>query len=89
MKRYTPSVNNNNNCREEVASELKAVIYRLEKGKYDAGLDGEAVAAVLGRLKEQLSDLEYSIGTGEEDIGILYEDAQNRSRKSKRCFRSL
>lgn len=86
MKRYTPSVNNNNNCREEVASELKAVIYRLEKGKYDAGLDGEAVAAVLGRLKEQLLDLEYCIGTGEEDIGILYEDAQKQIKEVKKML---
>lgn len=86
MKRYTPSVKNNNDCREEVASELKAVIYRLEKGKYDAGLDGDAVTAVLGRLKEQLSDLEYCIGTGEEDIGILYEDAQKQVKEVKKTL---
>lgn len=90
MKKYTPSVKNNNDCRDKVLAELKALLYRLEKGKYDSGLDAEAVASVEEQLKEQYSDLEYCIGTGLEDVGILYEDAQKQiSVLKKACSQSM
>ena len=73
-KKYTPSVKNNNAKREEFLNELKAFIYKLEKGKYHPGLDGERVAAVTERLNELADELASSIGTGEENIGLLAED---------------
>ena len=73
-KKYIPSVKNNNIKRDEVLNELKAFIYKLEKGKYHSGLDGERVAAVTERLKELADELASSIGTGEENIGLLAED---------------
>ena len=74
MKRYTPSVKNNNELKQEVVNELKALVYRLEKGRHGA-LDGDSVADVLSELKEQTSALENCIGTGEENIGVLAKDA--------------
>ncbi len=74
MKKYTPSVKNNNELKQEVVNELKALVYRLEKGRHGA-LDGDSVADVLSELKEQTSALENCIGTGEENIGVLAKDA--------------
>ena len=74
MKRYTPSVKNNNELKQEVVNELKALVYRLEKGRHGA-LDGDSVAEVLSGLKEQTGALENCIGTGEENIGVLAKDA--------------
>ena len=74
MKRYTPSVKNNNELKQEVVNELKALVYRLEKGRHGA-LDGDSVADVLSELKEQMSALENCIGTGEENIGVHAKDA--------------
>lgn len=74
MKRYTPSVKNNNELKQEVVNELKALVYRLEKGRHGV-LDGDSVADVLTALREQTSALENCIGTGEENIGVLAKDA--------------
>ena len=73
-QKYIPSVKNNNAKREEFLNEFKAFIYKLEKGKYHPGLDGERVAAVTERLNELADELASSIGTGEENIGLLAED---------------
>ena len=40
MKKYTPSVKNNNELKQEAINEIKALVYRLEKGKHGA-LDDE------------------------------------------------
>lgn len=74
MKKYSPSVKNNNELKQKVVNELKALVYRLEKGRHGA-LDGDSVADVLSELKEQMSALENCIGTGEENIGVLAKDA--------------
>ncbi len=74
MKKYTPSVKNNNELKQEVVNDLKAFVYRLEKGKYGE-LDTDSVAAVLAALQEQLGALDDCIGTGEENIGALAKDA--------------
>ena len=74
MKKYTPSVKNNNDLKQEILNELKAVIYRLEKGKHGS-LDDDSVVAVLAGLREQADGLGHCIGTGEENIGVLAKDA--------------
>ena len=83
MKRYTPSVKNNNELKQEVVNELKALVYRLEKGRHGA-LDGDSVAEVLSGLKEQTGALENCIGTGEENIGVLAKDALAQLRILKK-----
>lgn len=74
MKKYTPSVKNNNELKQEAINEIKALVYRLEKGKHGA-LDDDSVASVLSSLREQMSALDSCIGTGEENIGVLAQDA--------------
>ena len=39
MKKYTPSVKNNNQVKDELMQEMKAFLYRIEKGKYGKNLD--------------------------------------------------
>ena len=63
MKKYTPSVKNNNELKQEVVNDLKAFVYRLEKGKYGE-LDTDSVAAVLAALQEQLGALDDSSERG-------------------------
>lgn len=84
MKKYTPSVRNNNQCRELAANELRAVIYRLEKGKYDAGLDSRIVKDRLIRLTDSLAALEDCIGTGEENIGPVSAEAIRQIKQLKK-----
>ena len=43
MKKYTPSVKNDNAVKEELCSEMKGLLYRIEKGKYDRRLDRDGV----------------------------------------------
>lgn len=85
MKKYIPSVKNNNQCREEAANELNAVIYRLEKGRYDTGLNAEKVSAAAAQLKERLQELEECIGTGAEDIGALSDETQKQIKEFKKA----
>lgn len=50
MKKYTPSVKNNNAVKEELCSEMKGLLYRIEKGKYDRRLDRDGVRDVYDTL---------------------------------------
>ncbi|MCH5159025.1 MAG: hypothetical protein J1F33_07510 [Clostridiales bacterium] len=75
MKKYTPSVKNNNALRDEVATELKAFVYRLEKGKYNDDLDSDVVSGITLQLKSLTESFENVICTGEENIGLLAEQA--------------
>lgn len=84
MKKYIPSVRNNNERREEVSNQLTALLYRLEKGKYDGGLGQEAVKNALAQLKDRLSDLKECIGTGTENIGPVSEEAIKHVKELKK-----
>ena len=50
MKKYTPSVKNNNAVKEELCSEMKGLLYRIEKGKYDRRLDRDGLAVRRGEV---------------------------------------
>lgn len=84
MKKYIPSVRNNNERREEVSNQLTALLYRLEKGKYDGGLGQEAVKNALAQIKDRLSDLKECIGTGNENIGPVSEEAIKQVKELKK-----
>lgn len=84
MKKYTPSVSANNGLRDEAAAELKALLYKLEKGKYNSELDGAAVEAVTAALKSSLSSLENAIGTGEENVAVLADDVSKQIKELKK-----
>ena len=72
MKKYTPSVQTNNNLKNEIAEELNAIIFKLEKGKYNKNLDSSAVAGVVAQLREDYETLTNAIGNGKEDINNIY-----------------
>ena len=73
MKKYTPSVKNNNAVKEELCSEMKGLLYRIEKGKYDRRLDRDGVRDVYDTLKLSYENLENLIFTGEEDLALVSE----------------
>ena len=76
MKKYIPSIQTNNNLRNEVAEELNAIIFKLEKGKYNKNLDAEAISGIVYQLKEDYETLVNAIGCGKEDINKIYLKAK-------------
>ena len=58
-KKYKPSVKANNELKEEAVKELKAIIYKLEKGKFDESLDKETVENIIKDIKSATEGLEY------------------------------
>lgn len=84
MKQYKPSVKENNRLRDTVLNELKALIYKLERGKYDESLDADAIAEITSQLNAAAEGLRYSLGTGEEDIGRIAETALAQIKELKK-----
>lgn len=83
-KKYKPSVKANNELKEEALKELKTIIYKLEKGKYDESLDKETVEGIIKDVKTATDGLEYSIGTGDENVFALYEDVKKQIKEFKK-----
>ena len=84
LSKYKPSVKENNRLRDELQSELKALIYKLEHGKYDESLDADVVAEITEQLRTASEGLGYSLGTGEEDIGAIAEAALKQVKELKK-----
>ena len=70
-KKYTPSIKANNQLRDKVANEVKAFIYRLERGKYESGADQDTMRGVIENLKNDVDTLSNTVGTGEENLEAL------------------
>ena len=68
MKKYTPSVKNNNQVKDELMQEMKAFLYRIEKGKYGKNLDKDTVKEVYDSLANAADGLSGIIFTGDEDL---------------------
>ena len=83
-KKYKPSVKANNELKEEAVKELKAIIYKLEKGKFDESLDKETVENIIKDIKSATEGLEYSIGTGDENVYAIAEDAKKQIKAFKK-----
>jgi hypothetical protein len=71
MKKYSPSVGGNNEVKELIGKELAALIYLLEKGRYDSELDGDIVGGIVGDLQEDKAALENAVGTGKENVSAF------------------
>lgn len=82
MGKYIPSVKNNNELKESVVKELKALIYKLEKGKVGAGLDVD----ITSQIKEAIDGLEYSIGTGNENIVVVANEVKGQIKELKKSL---
>ncbi len=78
MKKYSPSIKTNNGLKNEIAEQLNAIIFKLEKGKYNKSLDAASVEGVVAQLKEDLETLQNAIGDGKEDIHNLYTKAKKQ-----------
>ena len=57
MRKYSPSVKLNNELKDKIEGELKALVYRLEKKKRNERLGEGAVDAAIARIKEQFDAL--------------------------------
>ncbi len=84
MKKYIPSAKNNNEMKESVLQEIKALIFKLERGKHDLDLDKETMEQVIASLKTETEEWESCIGTGKEDIESLYESANSQLKELKK-----
>ena len=82
MGKYISSVKNNNEYKDAVVKELRSLIYKLEKGKIGVGLDVD----VVGQLKEAMDGLEYTIGTGNENIAIVASEVKGQIKELKKAL---
>ena len=71
MKKYTPSVKNNNQVKDELMQEMKAFLYRIEKGKFGKNLDKDTVKEVYDSLANAADGLSGIIFTGDEDLTMV------------------
>lgn len=69
--------------KQDVVNELKALVYRLERGKHSVP-DTDAVSRVLYSLRETMNALDACIGTGEENVGVLAKNAIAQIKVLKR-----
>lgn len=84
-KKYVPSAQANNQKCEELKKQLNAIVFLIEKGKYNKQLDKDVVANVLNVVKESYSEVEGLLFTGDEDlskIGAKTTEAVNGLKKS-------
>ena len=73
-KKYVPSIKANNQLRDTIVNEVKAFVYRLERGKYESSADQEVISRVIDDLKKDIDTLGNTVGTGEENIGALSDN---------------
>ena len=77
MKKYIPSIQNNNELKNEALEKINTLIYKLSKKKYNLSLNEESVENALGVLKSDFADFENAVGTGKEDIESIYKSTIN------------
>ena len=73
MKKYSPSIKNNNALKDKALKDLKKVCFKLETHKVNSYLDKVAVDALAVELKDAISGLDNCVGTGKEDISSIAE----------------
>lgn len=54
--------------KENLLQEINSVLYKLEKGKFNKGLNEDIVKPILKETRKAYEKLANSIGTGEEDL---------------------
>ena len=68
MKKYSPSINKNNQIKEDFLKEFNTVLYYAEKGKLHPHIDREELKPILSSLRAELEDFASTLGTGDEDV---------------------
>ena len=80
MSKYSPSVVKNNQIKEDFIKNVRALIYKVEKGRVHAHLNKDEIKPVVDALKAKVDDFENTLGTGKENILLISEEA-NKSLK--------
>ena len=73
MKKYVPSIKNNNNLKDKALKDLNKVCFKLQTHKVNSYLDVEAVDALAAELKDAIAGLDNAVGTGKEDVSAIAE----------------
>lgn len=68
MRKYIPSISENNQLKENYLAQANALIWKTEKGKINPHLNVEEVKNSFASLKESLQKLDNSLGTGKENV---------------------
>ena len=68
MRKYIPSISENNQLKEKYLAQANALIWKTEKGKINPHLNVEEVKNSFASLKESLQKLDNSLGTGKENV---------------------
>lgn len=71
MNKYAPSVKNNNQIKDELLQEMNALLYRIEKGKYNQNLDKNSVKEAYDSLFSAKKGISGIIFTGNEDLAEI------------------
>lgn len=75
MKKYSPSINNNNQVKDNFIKEFNSVLYQAEKGKVHPNVDKDVLKSILATLRNKLEELAATLGTGEEDVSNVAKSA--------------
>lgn len=74
MKKYVPSVINNQQIREDVLKNVRASLFLINKKQFNSALDENYLYEVSSFLQNALNELEYTLGTGSENIENVYNE---------------
>ena len=74
MKKYIPSIKNNNNLKNEFLKEYKQVLFKINKGKINTYLEYNDIKPIIDSLDKNINDFEGTLGTGEENIYEVYSN---------------
>lgn len=86
MKKYTPSIQNNNLVKEEILAEVNSIIYKLNKGKTATSISKDTIDNAITTLTSDCEELNNSIGTGKENLEGSYNNAKNAINNLKKAM---
>ena len=86
MKKYKPTIANNNELKNDFLKNTKSVLYKVEKGKINPNLDKESIRPIIDSLNETIEKLETAIGTGEENIYPSYANSMKALSSLEKSF---
>lgn len=86
MSKYSPSVVKNNQIKEDFIKNVRALIYKVEKGRVHAHLNKDEIKPVVDTLKTKVDDFENTLGTGKENILLISEEANKLLKELDKKF---
>ena len=86
MRKYKPTIANNNELKAEFGKAFKALIYKIEHKKINSQLDLNDVKPFVDLFNEAITKLENSIGTGDENIYSEYIKSTEALKEVSKAF---